>query len=165
MYRKEKNEKDVLYILEHLRDEDRHEAITQSGQDFIEKTLKEIMELKGNYVMGCTKADDTPVCIGGCEPSDVEGIGVVWLLSTPEIANHQMIVLKNIKQELQQYEKQYLILFNTIFVENYMAKKWLSKFGFKFENFLNLKIPNDHEFFYKKRNMRGLNNADSTSIS
>ena len=44
MYRKEKNEKDVRYILEHLRDEDRHEAIFQKGENYIEECLKDIMD-------------------------------------------------------------------------------------------------------------------------
>ena len=149
MYRKEKNAEDVLYILKHLRPEDKHEAIIHSGEKYIDKCLKEIMECKGDYVMGCKKSDDTPVCIGGCEPTEDKEIGIVWLLSTPEIANHQMIILKNIKYELTKYQSRYWMLCNIIYQENFLAKKWLSKFGFKFDNIIEAKLPEGFEFFYK----------------
>lgn len=164
MYRKEKNIKDVLYILEHLREEDKHEAIVQKGENYIWECLKDIMDNDSYFVLGCKKSDDTPVCMGGCAATQDEGIGVVWLLSTPEIVNYQMCLLRNLKIDLEKLDKKYWMLFNMLYTENELAKKWLKKFGFIFDNSLGLNVPKDFEFFYKKRKLRGLNNANSTAI-
>lgn len=158
MYRKEKNEKDVLYILEHLRDEDRHEAIFQKGKNYIEECLKDIMKNDDYFVLGCKKSDDTPVCMGGCARTTEEGVGAVWLLSTPEIVDYQMCLLRNIKVELEKIDEDFWMTFNILFKENQLAKKWLTKFGFNFNNPhpVGLNIPNDFEFFYRTRKVRGL---------
>jgi len=165
MYRKEKNIKDVLYILEHLRPEDKHEAIIQKGKNYIWECLKDIMDSDSYFVLGCKKSDDTPVVMGGCAPTNEKGIGIVWLLSTPEIVKHQTCLLRNLKKDIQALGDEYLILFNTIYSENNLAKRWLKKFGFKFDNPFGAKIPDGFELFYKKKDMRGLGNADSTAIS
>ena len=65
MYIKEKNEKDVRYILENLRYEDRLEAIAQKGEDYKQIILDEIMNAKTRTYLGCSEADDIPVGIGG----------------------------------------------------------------------------------------------------
>lgn len=158
MYRKEKNEKDVRYILEHLRDEDRHEAIFQKGENYIEECLKDIMGNDDYFVLGCKKSDDTPVCMGGCARTTEEGVGAVWLLSTPEIIDYQMCLLRNIKVELEKIDEDFWMTFNILFKENQLAKKWLTKFGFNFNNPhpVGLNIPNDFEFFYRTRKVRGL---------
>lgn len=166
MYRKEKNEKDILYILEHLRDEDKHEALIQKGENYIEECLKDIMN--NDYVLlGCKKSDDTPVCMGGCAKTTEEGIGVVWFLSTPEIVNYQTCLLRNIKKEISFFDEKYWMLFNMLYSENNLAKRWLKKFGFNFNNPhpVGLNIPKDFEFFYRLRKTRGLNNAASAAIS
>ena len=158
MYRKEKNEKDVRYILEHLRDEDRHVAIFQKGENYIEECLKDIMNNDDYFVLGCKKSDDTPVCMGGCARTSEEGVGAVWLLSTPEIVDYQMCLLRNIKVELKKIDEDYWMTFNILFKENQLAKKWLSKFGFNFNNPhpVGLNVPKDFEFFYRTRKIRGL---------
>ena len=134
MYRKEKNEKDVRYILEHLREEDRHEAIIQKGENYIEECLKDIMNNDNYFVLGCKKSDDTPVCMGGCAKTSEEGIGIVWLLSTPEVVNYQMCLLRNLKKDIRLLNQEYWMLFNMLYSENELAKKWLTKFGFVFDN-------------------------------
>ena len=65
MYEKEKNKKDILYILEHLRKEDEHEAIIQKGDNFKEIILDEIMNDNTRTFLGINKENDIPVCIGG----------------------------------------------------------------------------------------------------
>lgn len=85
MYEKEKNKNDILYILEHLRVEDQHEAETQKGKNFKEIILNEIMNTNTRTYLGCKKSDNTPVCVGGYTDTNEKGVGVVWLLSTPEI--------------------------------------------------------------------------------
>lgn len=152
----DKDEAAIRYILEHLREEDRHEAIVQCGENYIEEITNEIKKGKGFFVIGRSKADDTPVCMGGCENTEEEGIKVVWLLSTPEIVNHQISLLKHIKKYMHDFDEDSWMLFNMLYKENELAKKWLSKFGFRFENPCGLKLPKDFEFFYRIRKVRRL---------
>ena len=156
MYRKKKNRKDILYILKNLREEDKHEAITQMGENYIKVCLKNLMKSKDEIIIGCKKSDNTPVCMGGVAKTSEKGVGVVWLLSTPDIVNHQICLLKNLKKEFEKIENEYWLTYNMIYKENSLTKKWLTKFGYKFENIFGLKIPKDFEFFYRKRKLRGL---------
>lgn len=158
MYRKYKNEKDVRYILEHLREEDKHEALIQKGENYIEECLNDIMNNDDYFVLGCSKKDDTPICMGGCVRTQEEGVGVVWLLSTPEIVNHQICLLRNIKSDIENFDKEFWMTFNMLYSENKLAKKWLQKFNFNFDNPnpVGLNIPKDFEFFYRTRKIRGL---------
>lgn len=156
MYRKEKNEKDIRYILEHLRDEDKTEALTVKGENFIEECLNEIMQCD-DVILGCRKSDDVPVCVGGCVPQK-NNIAVIWLLSTPDVVNHQICLLRNIKFEMQKYDKKFWITYNFLFNKNFLAKKWLKKFGYKFDiqKLEGVNIPEGFEFFYRKREIKGL---------
>ena len=164
MYRKEKNIKDILYILENLREEDKHEAITQKGENYIHAIASDIVNYKGPFILGCSKKDDTPIVMGGCCPTQDEGVGVVWMLSTPEVEKNQICLLRNIKELMNDFDKDYWMTFNFIYKENHLAKKWLSKMGYSFNMakpvFAN--IPKDFEFFYRTRKLRGLSNATST---
>ena len=158
MYRKEKNEKDVLYILENLRPEDKHEAIIQKGKNYIEELLKEIMQCEKHFILGCTKKDDKPICMGGCAPTTEKGVGCVWMLSTPEVINHQICLLRNIKELMNDFDEDYWMTFNFIYSENTLAKKWLKKMGYSFNlaRPVLTNLPKDFEFFYRLKNQRGL---------
>ncbi len=165
MYRKEKNEKDVRYILEHLREEDKHEAIIQKGENYVEECLKDIMGNSEYFVLGCKKSDDTPVCMGGCARTNEQGIGIVWLLTTPEIVNHQKCLLRNLKKDIESFDEKFWMTFNFLYKENKLAKRWLSKFGYVFDRPSGMNIPEDFELFYRKRETRGLNHGRNTSTS
>ena len=156
MYRKKKNRKDILYILKNLRAEDKHEAIISRGENYIKECLNDLMKSKDYISIAKRKSDNTPVCMGGVAKTTEKGVGVVWLLSTPDIVNHQYYLLKNLKKELEKIDKEYWLTYNMIYKENTLAKKWLTKFGYKFENIFGLKIPKDFEFFYRVKEMRGL---------
>lgn len=158
MYEKEKNEKDILYILEHLKPEDEHEARTQKGDNFKEIILKEIMNDQTRTFLGCRKEDDLPVCIGGYTDTNEKGIGIVWLLSTPEIEKKRTCLIRNIILAFKEIDEKYWFTCNMLFSENHFAKKWLKKIGFKFDNPhpQGIDIPEGFEFFYRIRETRGL---------
>ena len=164
MYRKDKNLDDVLYILNNLREEDKHEAMIQKGENYVELIANDVMNSQGIFVLGCSKKDNTPIVMGGCCKTDEKGVGVVWMLSTPEVEKNQICLLKNIKELINDFDKDYWMTFNVIYSENHLAKKWLKKMGYGFELakpvFANL--PKDFEFFYRTRKLRGLSNATST---
>ena len=158
MYEKEKNKEDILYILEHLRPEDEHEAIIQRGNNFKEIILNEIMDNRTRTYLGCKKSDDTPVCVGGYTDTTEEGVGCVWLLSTPEIEKNKNCLFRHIIKAFDEIDNKYWFIYNILFSENKFAKKWLSKIGFKFDNPKpqGFAIPDDFEFFYRIRQTRGL---------
>lgn len=158
MYFKEKNEKDVLYILENLRPEDRLEAIVQKGEDYKQIILNEIMNTKTRTYLGCSETDNTPVGIGGFSDTQENGVGVVWLLSTPEIEKHKTRLLRCIIEAFEEIDSKYWLTWNILFSENKFAKRWLKKLGYRFDNPKpdGLNIPDGFEFFYRIREVRGL---------
>lgn len=157
MYEKEKNEEDILYILEHLRPEDEHEARTQKGDNFKEIILNEMMDSKTRTYLGCKKSDDTPVVIGGYTDTEEEGVGVVWLLSTPEIEKNKRCMFRYIITAFDEIDRKYWLTWNILFSENKLAKQWLKKLGYKFDlKPQGIKVPEGFEFFYRIRQTRGL---------
>lgn len=158
MYEKAKNEKDILYILEHLKPEDQHEAQVQKGDNFKEIILKEIMDNRTRTYLGCKKTDNTPVCVGGYTDTNEKGVGVVWLLSTPEIENYKTCLLRHVIKAFKEIDNKYWLTCNILFSENSFAKSWLKKIGFKFNNPKpeGIDIPEGFEFFYRIRETRGL---------
>lgn len=158
MYRKEKNEADVRYILEHLKKEDEHEARTQKGENFKEIILEEILKDKCITYLGCRKSDDLPVCIGGYTDTNEQGIGIVWLLSTDEIVNNRTCLFRNVINAFKEIDERYWMTCNMLYSENKFAKSWLRKMGYRFDNPKPdaLNIPEGFEFFYRIRPTRGL---------
>lgn len=158
MYEKEKNEKDILYILEHLRPADEHEARVQKGENFKEIILNEIMNINTRTWLGCKKSDDTPVCVGGYTDTQENGVGVVWLLSTPEIEKNKHCLFRHVIKAFKEIDNKYWFTCNILYSENKFAKQWLRKIGYKFNNLKpdGLDIPDGFEFFYRVRETKGL---------
>lgn len=160
MYRKQKNDADVLYILEHLRNEDREEVQAIHGENWKEIVFNDIMKTDFDVLMGVTKNGDVPVCMGGAWhiEGNPDNVGVVWMLCTDEIINHKLCLLRELKKEFKKYDKKFWYLYNFIYTKNEFAKKWLKWIGFKFDTPkpLGLKIPNGFEFFYRVNTRKGL---------
>ncbi|MCM1339941.1 MAG: hypothetical protein NC191_09750 [Muribaculaceae bacterium] len=160
MYRKAKNEKDVLYILDHLRRDDLEEVKAIHGSNWKEKVFTDIMKTDFDVLMGVTKEGDVPVCMGGAWhlDKDEDGTAVVWMLCTDEIVNHKICLLRELKKEFQKYDEKYWFLYNFIYYKNDFAKNWLKWLGFKFNKIQpqGLNTHNDFEFFYKIRCPKGL---------
>ncbi|MDD3238221.1 MAG: hypothetical protein PHV37_09020 [Candidatus Gastranaerophilales bacterium] len=168
LYRKVKTKKKIEYILDNLRPEDLHEVIESRGVDFKQNFLKELFERKDYFVIGCTKNQNIPAVMGGIVDMG-QGIGVVWMLSTPEITKHQICLLKNLKLEINKFDQKYWLTYNFMHKENYIAKNWLKKFGYRFpsseinktvidKNILkSVNVPENYEIFYRLRETRGLN--------
>jgi len=160
MYRKQKNEKDVLYILEHLRADDLEEVKAVHGDNWKENVFNDIMKTEFDVLLGASTEGDVPVCMGGAWhlDKDAEGIGVVWMLCTDEIVNHKICLLRELKKEFKKYDEKFWFLYNFIYKKNFFAKNWLKWMGFSFQHPHPecMNIPQDFEFFYRIRNKRGL---------
>jgi hypothetical protein len=162
MYRSDKTEQDVKFILANLRIEDMEESKALWGEDYQTKMLENIMNTE-NVIIGKTKRGDIPVLMGGVcrtDPYD-KSVGCIWLLATPEIQNHQICLLRELKKEITKYDEEFWLMYNIIYKENYLAKSWLAWLGFKFDNPKpqGMKIPDGFEFFYRVRPVKGLGNV------
>lgn len=160
LYRKAKNEKDVLYILDNLRQEDLEEVIAIHGENFKEKVFEQIMKTDFEILMGINSDNDIPVCMGGAWhlEQDEDGVGVVWMLCTDEIVNHKITLIRELKKEFKKYDEKFWFLYNFIYKKNFFAKNWLKWMGFKFDlaKFSALNLPDDFEFFYRIKEKKGL---------
>lgn len=161
-------EDDCIYLLNNLREEDHIEAKTAKGINYRQVILEELKTWNNNFLMAKTKKDDTPVLICGCWPlKENPSIGIVWLLSTPEIKKHQICFLKEMRKEINKYDLEFGLTFNYLYKENILAKRWLKWVGYKFpgenekkdfldKHFLSMKVPEGFEVFYRERNITGL---------
>ena len=160
MYRKSKNRKDVLCILNHLRSEDLEEVKAIHGEKWKSKVYKDIMKTKFDVLMGINETGDIPVCMGGVWhlEKDEHGVGVVWMLCTDDIVNHKICLLRELKKEFKKYDEKFWFLYNFIYIKNNFAKNWLKWMGFKFDkpHPEQLKINKNFEFFYRIRQRKGL---------
>lgn len=160
MYRKPKNEKDVLYILDHLRNDDLEEVKAIHGENWKEKVFNDIMKTEFDILMGINADNDIPVCMGGAWhlEKDEDGVAVVWMLCTDDIVNHKICLLRELKKEFKKYDEQYWFLYNFIYKKNFFAKNWLKWIGFKFDmtHPSTLNLPDDFELFYRIKEKKGL---------
>lgn len=170
MYRCENyTTEDIKYILDNLREEDKLEAIENKGENFKEVIIDEIQKNKNQKILvGKTKKDDIPVLMYGCwELKENPAVGIIWMLSTPEIEKHQKCFLREMKKELKKVDEKYGLTLNQLYKENYIAKNWLKWVGFRFpaeekiktfldKEFLKANVPENFEIFYRERNVKGL---------
>lgn len=169
MYRAKYNVKDCIYILKHLRKEDKIEAKQAFGKHYIRETLKNIENANSDVLLGKTKDGDRPVliCDAWAPDKNNPSVAIVWMLSTPEIEKHQIRFLREAKKEIAKYDERFAITFNYIFEENIKAKNWLKWLGYRFPKdeehltlldkaFLQNEIPEKFEVFYRERKVKGL---------
>ena len=157
---KEKNEEDVLYILDHLRDEDKAECVAIHGDSYKSEVADSILNTNCNVIIGYDYNNDVPVCMGGVYqmPTDDKGVGIVMMLATDDIVNHQYSLIKGMIRLFKEYDKEYWFLYNMIYKSNNLAKKWLKYIGFKFDipKPFGVNIPEGFEFFYRVKEYKGL---------
>ena len=87
--------------------------------------------------------DDRPVMIMGVIPHGKK-LGMIWLLSSPEIENISIPFLRNCRGVLDLYHKSFPVLYNYIDARNLVHLKWLRWLGFNF-------IKVHYNFGYEKR--------------
>lgn len=149
-----KNKKEIMFILDNLRREDRQELIALWGKNWKSFALTSIEDKGGLVLYGKNYSDElVPIAIGGFyDLSNKEAsIACVWLLSSVFIYNNRHYFMKTLRDEILKASKKYDILYNYIYKTNHEAKLWLQKLGFCFKNPNPILInPQDgFEFFYK----------------
>lgn len=158
LVRKKINKKDLLYILQNLRDEDKEEIKLSFGEDYIKNELKSIMKTKA--LLAVDSVTGKPILVYGITPLQNKKSALIFMLSTNDIVNYKHSFFIELKKEIKKIDNNYYYLCNIIYKKNFLAKKWLKKFGFKFDisNLSVLNVPDNFEFFYRIRenNVKGL---------
>ena len=144
--------KDILYILENLREEDKYELCLHSGKNWKKKTLD---KLKMAQVIILKDRNEVPFAMGGIEGKNE--VACVWLLTTQKVEENKLKLFKMIKSQLSLNSSRYSIYFNYICERNKLAKNWLVKLGFNFDNPKpkNLSVKKGFEFFYRVNKRKG----------
>lgn len=169
MYRAEKNLRDIKYILNRLRKEDKEEVKAVFGKHWKKKSIENLIHTDFQILLGKIKNGNIPVLMGGAWAVDKNNpaVAIVWMLSTPEIEKHQISFLRELKKEMKYYDEKFAITFNHIYKSNTLAKRWLKWVGYRFPNeekrlthldkaFLSVKVPDGFEIFYRERPVKGL---------
>lgn len=159
--RKEVNEKDLLFILQNLREEDIEELKVSHGDNYIQAEMKSIFE-NCEAMLAVDDKTEKPIFVYGVHPLPYGNEAIIFLLSTPEIVKYIRSFMIEMKKELEEYDKRFFYLSNIIYEKNFIAKKWLKKVGFKFDytEFCFYKVPDGFEYFYRIRktdDKKGLN--------
>ncbi len=137
------NKDNLKLLYDNLRKSDKKELdfYIKNKEDFIELCLK---NKKNAYFL----ADDNnnPIAIGGAKKIN-DSTAQLWLLCTKYAHKNRFYLMKYIFSKIEKFKKEYSILFNYIYLENFDALIWLKKYGFKILD------TNDKKFklFYFKK--------------
>ena len=156
MNRQNKNKKDIKYILNHLREVDKLECIDTEGEDYKKTLFQKIYER--DCIIG--KYKNKAVIMGGVFAVDDNNtdIGCAWMLSTDEIVNHKLSLMKHLKIILEELDKKYFILCNYMHNLNIENCKYLERLGFVFGDIDGIPKRDNYTFFYRiNPKMKGLN--------
>jgi len=115
-------------IAKHARESDINEAAV-TGQS-IREGLEEGVRLS---VWAWTiLAEDKPIAMFGASPSPVIGIGIAWMIGTPEMDHNKIAILRRTKQFVtRMHNKVFHVLMNYVDGRNDKSIRWLKWCGFK----------------------------------
>ena len=118
---------DALAIAPHLRDADRFE-LEAKGRDVEQALLESVRVSRTTYTV-CLHG--RPFCLFGLAPFESVSTASVWLLSTPELLNHVKTFMRIAPQVLEEWRKEFPILFNFVHEKNEVHLRWLERMGFE----------------------------------
>ncbi len=149
------------FILSNLREEDEKEIIAVWGSNWKQRLLFSLSKTKVLFAFGKnSKGENVPIAMGGFYEPFIENpeIACVWLLSTKDVYLNKISIMKEIRKQILIAEKKYSLMYNYIYKSNKLAKKWLKKLGFCFNNPKpkELTVRKGFEFFYKVTNGKDL---------
>ena len=124
---------DVEYIAPRLRQADRNECLASTGKEPL-GILKQSLNL-GDTTLTLRAPTGDRVGVCGVVPSTaIPEAGIVWMVATDDIYQHQITFLRNSKRALQYLSEDYLVLYNCVDARNSVHIKWLKWMGFTFIN-------------------------------
>ena len=124
---------DIDYVSPRLRIADYNECLAAVG-----KQPRDVLHISlnlGDISLTLRAPNGERVGLCGVVPCpSIPEAGVVWMVATDDIYQHQITFLRNSKRALQDLSKDYLVLFNCVDARNEVHIKWLKWMGFTFIN-------------------------------
>ncbi len=119
----------VKYIAERARVDDVRE-LASGWRATPERALRHGLEHSSHVWTGL--ANFRPFCMVGVVPASVlSGAGLIWLVATDEVLEHQVAFLRRSRTILARMQAVYEILENDVAADNPRAIGWLQWLGFK----------------------------------
>lgn len=137
-------DEDVTFVAAHMRQGDVEECLAV-GWTPLEALSAGVQSSQVAYTL--IDHEGTPVAIMGVCPPNQVGLGMIWLLGTPDIeripatfARQSRYVLRDIFNQIYDLYG----LFNYTHLKNDVHHRWLKWLGFKF---LRIVEHNNHQFY------------------
>ena len=120
---------EVHYLSTRLRQEDIDECKAHSNSKPLDALTIGVQNSHLPFAVYNNKHN--PVFIVGVIPQG-KNLGMIWLLSSPEINNMPLTFLRHCKKVLECYNQTFPVLYNYIDARNTLHLKWLKWLGFQF---------------------------------
>ena len=124
---------DIDYVSPRLRQADYNECLASTGQQPRGVLHRGLTLGDISLTLRAPNGDRVGLC--GVVPCPaIPEAGVVWMVATDDIYQHQTTFLRNSKKALQKLSEDYLVLFNCVDARNSVHIQWLKWMGFTFIN-------------------------------
>lgn len=119
--------RDVVNISNNLRQEDHEEAQAMYGVD--PSVFLPIYHTRGRtWAFG---VDGVDFGLAGVSPTHLDGVGQLWMVSTPDLYKNKTVFLRNSKAFIEEMHGYYPALFNYVDARQTQHLKWLKWLGFQ----------------------------------
>lgn len=123
---------DVAYVASRLTEDDTAEVLALTGLP--PTAALRGVELAGRevYVGGLADEAEKPVLIYGIDPTPHDGVAVVWLLTTPGVAENPREFMAALRQEWNRFHARFGVLTNWTMASNATHLRLLKWLGCEF---------------------------------
>ena len=128
-----KNTKDIKFILDNLRNQDRNELFSIYGDSWKNTVFRNVLNINEDYCWIEYSNDNQPILMYGIVPNE-NNVGVIWMLSTQDITKEQVSFLRRAKEFIAEGSEKFSLLCNFVHSDNILAIKWLKWLGFVVES-------------------------------
>lgn len=119
---------DVELLAQNLRPEDIAEIAAASGMSPYSALSHGLEKSRYCFTM---EAEGDLVGMFGVVPSELPGVGVIWLLATPNIEKHALKFLRRSRAWADALNQEFPILWNVVDARNELHLKWLKWLDFE----------------------------------
>ena len=130
------------FLFENLAKEDYLELKSSIKENLKEIFIKMCLQEKNAIMLSI---NNKIIAIGGVSECNYENkVGRLWLLITRYAKNHRIELFKYLNKKIDDFKKEYKVLFNEIYKSNFKIIPFLKKNGFKIKNSKN----KNYKIFY-----------------
>jgi hypothetical protein len=120
---------DIVALSEQLRPVEAREISASTGKAPLLPLMESFTRSREAWAVF---ADGELVCCWGVVPTETEGVGVPWMISTPVIERRKVAFWKLCVRELPELLERWRVLGNAIDMRHQQAVNWAKRLGFRF---------------------------------